>query len=378
MSAKTKLLRLMMVVVLLSATVTTAFQWQSVSAAQIVDRSLTLKSGATDGGSMASGVVNHEFKFTVPNAADGAVGSIKFQYCLIAAGTCDMPIGLVTNGGSTALDDEIGATGFTLDKSVNGSPFLTRSAVSVPSDTVLTYRLSNVTNPTAVNAAFFVRITTYTGIDGATGLVDSGVVTATTAEQIVLTGIMPESLIFCTGATVPIIGSVPDCGNATSGAINFNQLFSPTDTATATSQMAASTNAISGYAIAVFGPTLTSGSNIIAPMTVAGVGVRGSGQFGMNLMANTVTTSTIATGTDIAPTPNGTDLRGQPAAGYDTADTFKFIAGTAGDVVANSDYNVAGPTNAQIYTATYIVNVAGSQIAGTYTSTLTYVCTATF
>jgi hypothetical protein len=120
---------------------------------------------------------------------------------------------------------------------------------------------------------------------------------------------------------------------------------------------------------------MTSGSNTITGMAASTAGVRGTSQFGLNLKANTVTTSTPATGIEVAPVPNGTNYRGQAATGYDSVDTFKFFTG---DAVANS-YNVSpGGTDAQIFTATYIVNVPGSQPAGTYTTTLTYICTATY
>jgi hypothetical protein len=186
---------------------------------------------------------------------------------------------------------------------------------------------------------------------------------------------MPESLVFCTGATVTTTASVPDCATATSGNISFNQLFSPTDTATATSQMAASTNAGFGYNITVAGPTLTSGANTVTAMSAAAAGVRGLSQFGLNLKANTTTTSTPAVGTEVAAASNGTNYKGQAAAGYNTADTFKFVSG---DSVANSSFGGAGGSDAQIFTASYMVNVPGSQPAGTYTTTLTYICTPTF
>jgi hypothetical protein len=110
-------------------------------------------------------------------------------------------------------------------------------------------------------------------------------------------------------------------------------------------------------------------------MGVAATGVRGTGQFGMNLKANTVATSTTPVGIEVAPAANGTNYKGQSAAGYNTVDTFKFVSG---DSVANSANGGAGPTDSQIFTASYIVNVTGSQPSGTYTSTLTYICTATF
>jgi len=141
--------------------------------------------------------------------------------------------------------------------------------------------------------------------------------------------------------------------------------------------MAASTNAGTGYAITVNGTTLTSGSNTITAMSSSGPVVHGIGQFGMNLKANTTTTSTPAVGAEIAPASNGTNYRGQakPSSGYDTVDNFKFASG---DIVADSGHTVLGATDAQIYTVSYVVDVPGSQPAGTYTTTLTYICTPTF
>jgi hypothetical protein len=139
--------------------------------------------------------------------------------------------------------------------------------------------------------------------------------------------------------------------------------------------LAASTNAGSGYAITVNGATLTSGANTIPALTSAAAAAVGNGQFGINLMANTTASSTPAVGTAVTPAANGTTFKGQPLAGYNTADTFKF---NDGDSIANSADGGAGPTNAQIFTVSYIVNVTGSQTAGTYTTTLTYICTATY
>jgi hypothetical protein len=110
-------------------------------------------------------------------------------------------------------------------------------------------------------------------------------------------------------------------------------------------------------------------------MTTLATGVRGTGQFGLNLKLNTTATSTVAVGAEVALAPNGTSLRGQAFTGYNTVDSFKFVTG---DTIAKSDNTVAGPTNAQIFTSSYVVNVAGNQASGTYTSTLTYICTATF
>ncbi len=340
-------------------------------AAQLTTRSLTLQAGASDGGSKPSGVVKHLFAFTTATTAN--IGSIQFLYCTTAAGTCTMPTGLVTT--SATLGAQTGATGFTIDNSTNGAPFITRSAASISSGTAVTYRLDTVTNPSATNTAFYVRITTFTSIDVTTGSTDTGVVAASTATQISLSGYMPESLIFCTGGTVSTTSGIPDCSTATSGSVSFNQAFSPADTATATSQMSASTNAGSGYSITVNGTTLTSGGNFVTAMSSATTGIRGTSQFGMNLVANTTGTSNPAVGTNVAPAANGTNYKGEALAGYNTADTFKFVTG---NTIADSANGGAGPTDSQIYTISYIVNVNGAQAIGTYTTTLTYICTGNF
>lgn len=355
------------------ATLTAALPIQTTFASQLTVRSLTLQAGAGgDGGSKAGGVVNHMFGFTIPSTA--SVGSIKFEYCTTASGTCTMPTGLVTT--AATFGAETGATGFSITNTTNGMPYIKRGAASsITGGTAVTYRLDNITNPTANNTTFFVRISTYASLDTSGSPIDSGTVTASTAEQIVLSGTMPESLIFCTGGTVSTVAGVPNCSTATSGIISFNQLFSPTDTASATSQMAASTNASSGYVISVNGPTLTSGVNTIPAMGTAAASIKSSGQFGLNLKANTTAAANPAVGTEVAPAANGTNYKGQAATNYNTADTFRYVSG---DTVANSANGGNGPTDAQIYTVSYIVNVAGSQAAGTYTTTLTYICTATF
>lgn len=371
-STKGKIFRFLLCGALISTTLTFAFT-NNAGAAQLTPRKLTLQTGTTDYGSMPGGVVTHEFQFTT--ATTGNIGSIQFEYCTTASGDCTVPTGLSTTGVPVALSHENNAIGFTLNKATPGKPYLTRTAASVAASTILTYRLSNITNPTTTNQAFYVRITTHTSTDATGGPLDFGTVAASTATQIVLSGTMPESLIFCTGATIPAVNDIPNCAGATAGTVEFNQLFSPTDTATATSQMSASTNATGGYSITVNGPTLTSGSNTIAPMTTQAAGARGISQFGLNLKLNTVATSTDPVGAEVSLASNGVDLRGQAASGYETVDNFKFVSGES---VANSASGGAGPTNAQIFTVSYIVNVPGSQTAGTYTTTLTYICTPTF
>jgi hypothetical protein len=373
---------LLVVVLLLGGFMVPAFSFLSgtASAAQIINRSLTLEAGSTDGGSMPGGTVAHSFNFSLPSST--SLSSILFEYCTTAAGIsfygggCTVPTGLVTTG--AILFTQTGAaTGFTMNNSTNGAPYITRIGATITPGTV-NYVLTNIVNPTTANQTFYVRISTFGVADpsgypgssapGTPTPIDTGTVAASTASQIQLTGTMPESLVFCTGGTISTTGGVPDCSTATSGAISFNQLFSPTDTAIATSQMAASTNAGSGYNITVNGPTLTSGSNTIAGMNTQTTSTHGISQFGMNLKSNTTPT----VGTEVAPADNGTNYQGTATPNYGTSNSFKF---TTADAVGNS--NSVG-SDAQIFTVSYIVNVPGSQPAGSYTTTLTYICTPTF
>lgn len=410
--------------------------FQTANAAQLTTRSLTLQADTTGGSApfdQAGDLVRHNFAFSSP-AVGTDLGSIRYQYCTTAANsvaspTCVAPAGLDTS--AATLYDSTGATGWNTTTSVAANEFwIGRTAAALVdndpngTNTIITTAFSGIVPPTATNTTFYVRITTYQGNDGATSPVDAGVVAASTATPIEITGTMPESLVFCTGRTVPVIPTttVPDCAGATAGTIGFDKLFSPTDTAAATSQMAASTNATYGYVITINGATLTSGSNTIAGMVgAAGAPVantRGIAQFGLNLVANT---TTVASGfganeLDVTPDPNscqttptnagcaawlatddyadsqnltvasdGTGYRGQPLLGYRTVDQFRF---QSGDSVANSLEDDADPgtvgssaqggTDGQIYTVSYVANVPGNLPAGTYSTTLTYICTPTF
>ncbi len=349
-------------------------------AGQITLRSLTLQANGAVGGATPGGVVNHFFNLTTPTA--GNVGAVKYEYCTTAAdvgaAVCTSPTGLDVS--AATLGSEAGFTGVEIvgidTKSFYIKP-ISNTPIAMGANAVLQHQFGNITNPSTTNTTFFVRISTYTTIDATGTAVDAGTVTASTSTNIELSGIMPESLVFCTGATIPLgAGSVPDCANAASGVITFNQLFSPTDTATSTSQMAASTNAGAGYAISVNGPTLTSGSNTVTAMAAPLTSIKGTGQFGLNLKANTIAAAAAAFGAEVSPaTDPVNDYRGQAASGYELVDTFSFISGST---VANSYAGGAGASNAQIYTVSYIANVPGSQPAGTYSTTLTYICTPTY
>jgi hypothetical protein len=383
---------------------------------QITSRSLTLQDGTTDGGSKPSGVVNHEFKFTIP-AGSGTVKSIVFHYCQSAGGTsgtadisqggaCSMPTGLVTTAATDGVDtsaslDSIHAT--VASGATNGSPFFNSTAgITTGSAVTLTAQFDTVTNPDGTdcagahnNCAFYVAVLAYDTVGGAGTLLASGTVAASVNQQIQLSGTMPESLIFCTGGSVGTTGTspntIPDCTTATSGAINFNKLFSPTSTAYASSQMAASTNALHGYAITVSGKSLTNGSyhvHGVGSSAVTDTSTVGSNAFGLNLVADThanaSTPALTVASANLAPASDGTNYFGNTETGFNTAENYAFTDSDSSltlNNVAASDFGHVGtadPTNGQVYTATYMTNVAANLPAGTYVTTLTYICTPTF
>jgi len=366
-------LSILSLAVLLSGVILPMLSISNVYAGQIVNRSLTLLPG--EGGSAPGETVNNLFEFDIVGGTN--VGSMKFEYCTTAAAVpdgvdCDAPAGLDATNADLTVED--GVAGFSVSSTTANEVVLSRSSASETTAGTVTIQLDTIVNPTDTNSTFYVRITTHESLDGSGPELDFGTVAASTATQIELSGIMPESLVFCTGRSIDVTSGVPDCTTATDGSVSFDRLFSSTDTATAISQMSASTNATFGYAITVNGPTLTSGSNTINPMDPAAGPVLGTSQFGMNLVENIDTTDSNndPLGGNVSPDSNGDNYRGQAELDYDSADTFKFLSG---DVVANSDNN---GTDAQIFTKSYIVNVPGSQPAGTYNTTLTYIATATF
>jgi hypothetical protein len=252
---------------------------------------------------------------------------------------------------------------------------ITRGAASISANSVVVTEFDGVTNQN-VAAPFFVRITSYSGTDGSTGPVDAGNVAAATVNQLLLSGVMPETLKFCTGLTV-----TNHCAVVTPGTIAFGTEFNSLAASYATSQMSAETNANTGYIITVAGLTLKSGAVSIPAKAAASVSVPGTSAWGMNIAADTAAAAVTAGSAAIAPVADSTH-KGEAATGYNTGGAvgvaqYKFVSG---DTVADSNTGGSGPypTDGQVFTVTYEVDVSGLQTAGTYSTTLTYVCTATF
>lgn len=308
------------------------------SAAQITGRSVII------GNSAAGATTSYTFNFTVPSAT--VLQSAAFAACTTASGVCSTPAGFSASTSTlTAQPTNLGdATGWTVNTASAGSLRLSKSGnVAAPVGSQIV-SFSNVVNPSATNATFFIRMTTYS--DAAWTIpVDDGTVAASTAGQITVTASVDETLTFTlASATVPL-------GSLTTSA-----------TGSGTSSMTASTNATNGYSITVAGTTLTSGANTITALASPTASSTNAKQFGINLMGN----STPAVGSAVSGSGSGV-----PAAGYNTADLFKFVSG---DTVASA----TAPTNSNTFTTSYIANIDGVTPPGNYSTVLTYVATANF
>lgn len=321
----------------------------SAHAANLYARKVELGSSRARTGVGDTTTTTHKFYFTIPTAGNG--GSIKFQYCTTPSGECSAPTNIDVDG--VGINSQSGVTGFSLDATGTDADtiLLTRSPASVTADTAAIYNFTGAKNPTSA-ATFYVRITTYTGADGITGPTDSGAVAASTANQIALSAQLDPTLNFClyTGANCGAGGNIVNLGT-----------LSVSTPKTGTHKIDASTNSSSGYTITYTGTTLTSGPNTIAAINPASGSTINTSQFGFNLVANTSPT--------VGAAPSGTGTA-TVSAGYSSANNFKF---NSTDQVASA----GGPSSNNTFTISWLGNTSGTQAPGSYTTTITFICTAT-
>jgi hypothetical protein len=317
-----------------------------VSALQLQNRSLRI------GSPNASVATTHGFAFDYPTT--GTVGSVSFEYCTspLPTQSCVGPAGLDASG--AVLQSQSGETGFSI-VSTTGNVIIIGRTPSASSLVSGNYTFSGVVNPSFIGS-FFTRISTYASNNGTGPKTNEGSVVSSTAQGIGISTEVPPILIFCAAVTIPAL-----CDSASGSFIDLGEL-KKTTTATGTSQMMGGTNADFGYVISANGTTMTSGNNIIAAMNAQGPDQAGTAQFGINLRANTAPA--------VGANPNGSGIAA-PTSGYNTPNQFKFVNG---DVIAASP----DVTDYVKLTVSYIVNIPSGQPPGFYSTTITYVCAATF
>ena len=331
---------------------------QTISAAQLAPASVTL-------GSSAPSATTTE-AFSVKVATTNNVGSIGMQYCTTASGTCTTPTGFSSSSATLTAS----SPSFTsIVDTTAGAPYISRTAASITAGTTVTFTLGNVTNPSTVGS-FYINISTYASTNVTGSPIDTTTVATSTANQIVLNATVPPNLTFCSYNTG---GS---CSDTSTSIVNLGVLTA-SSTGSGTSKLAASTNASTGYVITVNGTTLTSATNTLpAYSTNTASPAVGTSGFGMNLRADTSPSvsgsADVVNGTSPSIGTYGTATQNSgDSATYAVVNSFVF---NTGDIVAYS----SGPSNTNTFTAAYIANTGGAQAAGLYSTTLTYICTATF
>jgi hypothetical protein len=309
------------------------------SADPITGRTVTI------GSSVASASTTYSFTFTVPQST--VIKSASFTACTTASDTCTPAPGFSASTSTlTAQPTNLGdAAGWTVNTLTANSLRLSKTGnVAAPTGSQ-TVGFSGVTNPSATNSTFFLRISTFSD-DAYTTPIDAGVVASSTAGQITVTASVDETLTFTLATATVALGTL-----------------STSATGTGTSSITVATNAASGYSVAYSGDTLSSGSNEITAIATAADSATDTKQFGINLMNNT----TPDVGADKTGAGSGT-----PSTGYEVADHFQFKV--AGDTIATA----SAPTNSNVFTTSYIANINGSTAAGAYSTDITYTATANF
>ncbi len=319
-----------------------------VSAARLTGRSVTVSTAALSAASQ------YDFVFDLNSSA--TVGSIVFEYCEnspLRQFSCDPQPGMDVSAAS--LTSQYGQTGFSIGSATANTITLTRAPSAVGSGQV-EYVFDNNTNPSQAETVF-VRISLYASTDGSGSYSDEGAVAFATANTLQVSAYVPPYLIFCAALNIDT-----NCQTISGYNINLGELSSAAPRY-ATSQFAGATNATGGFSTYVSGTTMTAGNYEITPITSKVNSITGTGQFGINLRANTVP----AVGGEVS----GAGTSSSAVGDYDDPNLYKFVSG---DLLTQSIF----PTDYNVFTVSYVVNIPANQTAGHYATTLTFTALASF
>jgi len=285
------------------------------------------------------------------------IGSIAVEFCsntaLVDDG-CVAPIGMNVTG--AALSSQSGITGFSLSANTTANRIVLSRPPQLQLPTAAVYTFTGIVNP-FTGGSYYARIYTYPTSNGTFGYSEAGGLALSYRPAFGVNAVVPPYLRFCLGESI----SGVDCTTATEPSSDLG-ILSPLVTGVAQTQMVVATNADSGYSMWVIGGTMTSGSNIIPAMAAPAPSQRGTGQFGINLRANTAPV--------IGEDPSGPGV-GTVDPAYFQQNQYKY---QSGDTLATA----IDPDDNRKYTVSYIVNVPAGQPGGIYATTLTYVVLANF
>ena len=274
------------------------------------------------------------------------------------------------------------------------------SSTNVAANTQVTIVMTGFQNPnysacaggTPPNCTFYARLLTYSTAAGATSytptgigtvqppLIDDGGVALSTNQAITVNSKVQEQLTFCvyTGATCSAGGGSVTLGD-TQGVLYTTGPFTDIHTT-----YTVSTNAVNGLTIRMLGNTLTSGTNTINAIGgTATASASGTSQFGLCSWISSQTSMTLAiqspynnancnTTTQTAGTGTTGGVSGSPQFAFDTTQTTTTYGASLAVAAAAAS---AGSATGVI---AMLGNTSVTQQAGLYTTTLTFVATATY
>lgn len=197
------------------------------------------------------------------------------------------------------------------------------------------------------------------------GTADSGTLSITieNPDTVSVSGTVQPTIIFAISQTSVGFGDLSSTTGRWATAAGGGDA-SAASVPTAAHNLQITTNAANGWAITYLGTTLTSTAGpTITAATISPAdsdGTPGTEQFALN--ASTNGAGDIASGYLRDTTPGNDSV-------------WKFVPSTTTPQTLASD---TVPTDIQTITVSYLANIAGSTESGTYSTTLTYIATATF
>ena len=301
--------------------------------------------------------VTYQIGFSFSN--NQTLGSVVVESCsnspLIDI-NCEAPDGFSWT--ESFIYDQSGVEGFSISSTTSSN----RLVLALSNSTAINqgvnqqFTLNGIINPSSPGSLYF-RILTYESLDGTGPITNSGGVAAQINDYLVISTEVPPMLYFCIGISI----SGFDCASTTGSYIDFGELSSSSPSVSS-SQFVVGTNADFGYAVNVYGNTMTSGNNVINNLNSPTNSIAGQPQFGMNLRYN----SNLNFGQDLS----GSGLA-EVAPDYNIPNRFKF---NSGDLIASS--NDVSLQNK--FTSTYLVNIPPDQKPGVYATSILYTALASF
>lgn len=301
--------------------------------------------------------VTYQIGFTFSN--DQTLGSVVIEACsnspLIDI-NCEAPDGF--SWIDSFIYSQSGVNGFSISNTTSSNQLVLAldSQEAINQGLNQQFTLNGITNPSNPGSLYF-RILTYESIAGSGPITNSGGVATQINDYMAISTEVPPMLYFCIGITI----SGFDCASTAGSYIDFGEL-SPSSPSVSSSQFVVGTNADFGYAVNVYGNTMTSGNNVINNLNSPANSIAGQSQFGMNLRYN----SSLDFGQELS----GSGLA-EVAPDYNIPDRFKF---NSGDLIAfSNDVSLQNK-----FTTTYLVNIPSDQKPGVYATSILYTALASF